>query len=504
MNSYWIDSTKNILNKFDTLEKDIETEVCIIGGGITGISTAYELSKNGIDVTVLDRSLISTHTTGRTTAKVTSQHDLFYKYLIDSFSEDIAKKYLYANESAILNIKNIINKEKIDCNFEIQDNYVFTQSTSDVQKIKEEVKAINSLGVKAEFVSTSPLPLDILGAIKLKNQAQFHPIKYVLGLCDSIIDNKGKIFSNTIVYDVKLKDNYYITYTKNNKIKSKYVVLASHYPIINVPGFYFLKMYQEKSYIIAVNIKEKLFDGMYINSELPTLSFRTFKDNNTELLLVGGSGHKVGKNENIENSYIFLEDSVKKMYPNSEVLYKWSTQDCISLDKVPYIGEFSNLMPNMYVATGFKKWGMTTSNIASNIIRDKILGKENPYEDAFTSTRFNPIKNHEETAAMLKQTSKSLILDKIKIPEGTTDDIPNDSGKVINLDGERIGVYKLNGKIYPIDPVCAHLGCELEFNNLEKTWDCPCHGSRFDYMGKVLNEPTIKGILDVDTEDIHF
>ena len=219
-------------------------------------------------------------------------------------------------------------------------------------------------------------PLTFCGAVRLKNQAQFHPRKYVLGLCDSILKNNGKIYTDTKVIDVEHKKDMYITYTEEHKITSKYVVLATHFPIINALGFYFLKMYQDKSYIIAINPKVTLdINGMYINSETPTLSFRTAKCGNEELLLIGGSGHKVGKNDNVENSYEFLEDTAKKLYPNSEVLYKWSTQDCVSLDKIPYIGKFSNTMPNMYLATGFKKWGITTSNVASNIITDMILRK---------------------------------------------------------------------------------------------------------------------------------
>lgn len=494
MSSYWIDSTKENSFNFENLNDDTECDICIIGGGITGISTAYELSMLGYKVIVVDRNNIATHTTGNTTAKITSQHDLFYKYLTDSFSKNIAKKYLFANEEAISNIQSMVLSENIDCDFEIIDNYLFTQDETSIQKIKDETTCINSLGITAEFVETTPLPLNILGAIKLNNQAQFHPRKYVLGLCNSIFKNNGKIYINTIVYDIKKHGDKYVTYTKNNKVTSKYVVIASHYPIINFPGFYFLKMYQEKSYIVAVDANTELFDGMYINTELPTLSFRTAKYNDKRILLIGGSGHKVGINNNVEDSYKFLEQTAKSMYPNSKILYRWSTQDCISLDKLPYIGEFSTLMPNVYVATGFKKWGMTTSNIASNIIKSKILGEENIYSEVFTSTRFKPFKNHKEMKNMIKQTTKSLVIDKLEFPKINVNDLNEDEGKIIEVNGKKFGAYKKEGKIYYINPICSHLGCELKFNNLEKTWDCPCHGSRFDYTGKSINEPSINDL----------
>lgn len=495
MNSYWLDSVKNNNFSFSNLDTDIDVDVCIIGGGITGISTAYMLSKAGLKVCILEKDKIAHHATGNTTAKITSQHGLFYDYLINTFSSDFAKGYLDANQEAISNMKNIIDNEKIDCDFEYQDNFVFTNDESEVSKIKHEVTAVNSLGFNAELVNDIPLPFPILSAIKFPNQAQFNPLKYVHGLCKSIMNNSGKIFENSKVYDVKRENDLYKTYTKDNVVTSKYVVLATHYPIINAPGFYFLKMYQEASYIIGVETNSELFNGMYINTKSPISSFRTANYNGKRLLLIGGSEHKVGTNEDLSNCYTNLENFAKSLYPDAKVLYKWQTQDCISLDKIPYIGEFSTIMPNMYVATGFKKWGMTTSNVASNIISDKILGKSNKYEEIFLSTRFNPIKNGTEFVDMLKQVSTSLILDKFKIPDETLNSIKPDEGKIIELENTKLGVYRdINGKFFVIKPVCSHLGCELSWNNLDKTWDCPCHGSRFTYTGKSMYDPSIKDL----------
>lgn len=432
---------------------------------------------------------------GNTTAKITCGHGLFYDYLINTFSSDFAKGYLQANLEAISNMKNIIDNEKIDCDFEYQDNFIFTDAEDEVSKIKKEVLAVNSLGFNAEFVDNAPLPIPIKAAIKFPNQAQFNPLKYVHGLCRVITSSSGKIFENSKVYDVKKEDNLYKTYTKDNVVSSKYVVLATHYPIINAPGFYFLKMYQEASYIIGVETSLPLFDGMYINTKSPISSFRTAIYNKKRLLLIGGSEHKVGTNEDLSNCYTNLENYAKTLFPDAKILYRWHTQDCISLDKIPYIGEFSTVMPNMYVATGFKKWGMTTSNVAANIICNKILGKSNKYEEIFLSTRFNPIKNGTEFVNMLKQVSTSLVIDKFKIPDETLNSVAKKEGKIIEFDGTKFGVYRdEDGKLYVIKPICTHLGCELSWNNLDKTWDCPCHGSRFSYMGKSLYDPSIKDL----------
>lgn len=395
---------------------------------------------------------------GNTTAKITSQHGLFYDYLINTFSYDFAKGYLDANQEAISNIKSIIDSEHINCDFEVQDNYVFTDLEEEVVKIKKEVSAVNSLGFGAEFVDSVSIPVPAIAAIKFPNQAQFNPLKYVYGLCKSITTNDGLIFEDSKVYDVKKSIDSYITYTKNNKVTSKYVVLASHYPIINVPGFYFLKMYQEASYIIGIETKSPLFDGMYINTKSPIFSFRTAIYNDKRIVLIGGSEHKVGTPDDLSNCYTNLENFAKSLYPDAKVLFRWETQDCISLDKIPYIGEFSNVMPNMYVATGFKKWGMTTSNVAANIICNKILGNENEYEDIFLSTRFKPIKNGTEFTNMLKQVSTSLVLDKFKIPRDTLNDIKKDEGKIIEIDNVKIGVYRdKEGKFFALRPICTHL-----------------------------------------------
>ena len=496
MDSFWIDTYPNILDSSKVLDKNIKTDVCIVGGGITGISIAYNLCRHGFKVAVLEKDKVAMKASGRTTAKITSQHDLFYKYLSDTFSKNFAKDYFFANQDAITNIKNIIDENKIDCDFEYQDSYVFTTSEDDIQKIKEETDVVKSFGYNAEFLDSIPLNIsNVLGAIKFPNQAQFNPRKYIQGLCNFILNNKGEVFENSKVYEIKRKGDFYVSFTEKNTVTSKYVVIASHYPIKNFPGYYFLKMYSQTSNVIAIETNSQLCEGMYISSNSPTISYRSVPYNNKRIALIGGFGHKTGAKIDLSKSYSFLENEAKKLYPDAKVLYRWNTEDCISLDKIPYIGDFSNLLPNIYVATGFKKWGMTTSNVASNIITDKILGKENKYEYVFRATRFNPIKNKTEFGNILKETTHSLILNKFDLPAATINDINNDEGKIVTINKTKIGVYKdKDGNVFKIKPVCSHLGCELSWNNLDKTWDCPCHGSRFDYKGNSIYSPSIKNL----------
>ena len=504
MSSYWIQSTKNLkLN--EKITNNYETDVCIIGAGLAGLSTGYYLAKEGINVIILDKDNIGQKVSGNTTAKITLQHNLIYDYLIKSFGTDFAMKYFKSNKEAISNIKKIIDDENIECDFEYQDNYVYTTNQDDITKIHNEIKAINSLSnilnsnekdIFADFVTSCNLPFKICGAIKVKDQAQFHPLKYMFGLSKAIKNKGGIIFTNSLVTDVKQKDGVYTTYTDKHFIKSKYVVIASHFPFKDFPGFYFSKMYQSTSYVLGIDTKSDLFDGMYISSDKPTFSYRTAKYKDKKILIMAGGDHKTGyAPDNNQTGYNILEQEAKKYYPNCEILYKWNTRDCITIDKVPYIGDFSNLMPNMFVATGFNKWGITSSNVAANIIRDKILGIKNEYSKIYEATRFSPIKNAHEMKNITSQVLKSFVTNRIKIPEENLPAIKNDNGGIIKVNGASIGIYKdINGKVFAVNPTCTHLGCLLTWNNLDKTWDCPCHGSRFDYTGKNLYDPAFKDL----------
>lgn len=503
MNSYWVDTTKNV-KKYDRISKDIETEVCIIGGGITGVSIAYKLQKQNLKVTLLEKGVIGMQTTGNSTAKITSQHGLFYKYLKISKGEEFAKMYYEANETAIRDMEQIIEKEKIECNLEKENSYVVATKEEEVQKIKDEVDTVKSFGGDVRYIDKEEIDkklptLKPLAGIEFENQAQFNPYKYVTELAKICNDLGAEIYENTKAVDVKNKDDYYFVETEDGYvIKAKYLVIATKYPIVNMPGFYFMKMYQSTSYGISMRVNEKLIDGMYITSTNPKISLRMAKDESGYVLIVVGSDHKTGEKIDLTNSYKSLENVAKKICPEGKIKNYWNTEDCITLDKIPYIGKFSTMWENAYVATGFNKWGITTSNIASSIITDMITKRKNRYEDIFTSTRVEPIKNRQELGEMLKETVNSLIVKKLVLPDTEKENLKVEEGKIIEIDGEKIGAYKdKEGKIYMVAPKCAHLGCELTWNNLEKTWDCPCHGSRYDYTGKMLYGPTVKDLYKI-------
>lgn len=458
--SIWQKNRENE-REFRSLEQNIEVDVCVIGGGITGISTAYYLAKEGKKVAVLEKDKICSKTSGGTTGKITSQHHLFYDYLIQSQNKEFAKKYWKANEQAIDNIEKIIQTEKIECDFERKSAFVFTKDCAKLHQIQTEVESVKSLGIKAKFTNEIEVLGKIEGAIEFENQAQFNPLKYSMGLAKSILENGGEIYENTKVVKYEKEGDTFIVFAqvdeKIRKIKAQDVVVATRYPIFNVPGFYFIKMYQELEYGIALKSDVRL-NGMYVSSEVPTISFRDYSEGQDNYILIVGNGHKTGENTS-NNGFGVLEDFAKTYFPESQIVYKWNAEDSVGLDKIPYIGEYSEVRENMYVATGFKKWGMTSSNVAANLITDKIMGRNNPYEEIFDSTRLEPIKNREEMKNLLKEVGQSMIMPHLK--------------------GEK-------GKKY-----CAHLGCEVSWNDVTKTWDCPCHGSRYEADGKLMEGPSV-------------
>ncbi len=522
--SYWTENFKEKHN-FKPLNKNIETDICIIGAGLTGLSCGYYLSKKGLNVTIIEKDEVCSKTSGSTTAKITSQHNLFYDYLAKNYGIEFAKDYLEANEEAIKNIKTIVDEEKIKCDLSKQSAYVYCSKKSDLPLFTQEINTINQiksilnttpyssnhlkesdnnlksggLSFDARFKKNLNIPIKNFGGIEFKNQAMFNPRKYCFGLVDCILKNNGTIFEKTSATNIKFENNLYKITANNKIITASYVILATHFPIKNFPGIYFIKMYQDISYVIAVKTKEKTFDGYYINESSPAISFRNVYEKAGEnTVLISGNGHKVGRTNKDIDCYKFLEDVAKKLFNEYEIISKWSTQDCISLDKLPYIGNFSKILPNIYVATGFKKWGMTLSNISANIITDKILGKENKYEYLFKPSRIGALKNSKAFGEQMKETIYSIGLNKLKLPDETVKDIKEGTGKIVMYNGKKVGAYKdKNGICYLVNPICTHLKCELQFNQTDKTWDCPCHGSRFTYKGQVINNPALFNLKNI-------
>lgn len=478
MKSVWSESCK--FRKRDALNKDIKTDVLVIGAGIAGVLTAYMLKQKGREVVLIDAAEIASGNTKNTTAKITSQHDLIYSKLIAEFGEEKARQYAKANELAIKKYKEIIEDKRIECDFEEKPAYVYSLNEIDV--LKEEVEAAKNLGIDAEFVDEANLPFKINGAVKFNNQAQFNPLKFLKGISNELI-----IYENTRALEIK--ENLVVT--SGGNITANNIVVATHYPIMNAPGYYFMKMHQERSYILALENTSEI-DGMYIDINKEGYSFRTYNN----LLLLGGISHRTGENEE-GGSYDKLRKVAKELYTKAKEKYYWSAQDCMTIDGIPYIGRYSSETPNIYVATGFNKWGMTSSMVSAMIISDMILEKENDFSEIFSPRRFDLSLSINNIANDLIETAKNFIAQKVYIPSSEIEHIKNGHGGIIEYNGEKVGVYKnKEGKEFFVSTKCTHLGCQLSWNADELTWDCPCHGSRFDYKGRLIGSPATKDLVE--------
>ena len=426
MNSIWQKSTDPIC--FNPLKENKSTDVLIVGGGITGILCAYMLNNVGVDCIVVEAERICGGTTKNTTAKITIGHGLLYDKLIKRFGKDKARLYLEAQLQAFEKYADMC--KKISCDYETKDSYVY--SMDDRKKAEREVKALNCLGIKAEFSDELSLPFKVAGAVRIIEQAQFHPLKFVYELAKEL-----PIYENTKVYEIMPGK----ATTQHGEITFKKMIIATHFPILNKHGSYFLKMYQHRSYVLALE-GVPLPDGLYVDESDTGLSFRT-QDN---LLLLGGGGHRTGKKG---GNWQELEMFAKKHYPNSRIEAKWATQDCITLDGVPYIGRYSKQTPDLFVATGFNKWGITSAMVSAMILSDLVRNKSNRYESVFSPSR-------------------SILHPQL----------------AVNLFESTVGL------LTPTVPRCPHLGCALKYNPIEHSWDCPCHGSRFTESGKLINNPS--------------
>lgn len=486
MNSIWLSTAS--LPPRPTLEGSVKADVAIIGAGMAGILTGWFLKQNGLNPVILEAGRTANGETGYTTAKITVQHGAIYHKLSKAFGGTSAKLYYQSQQEALDEYARIISSHSIACSFHRLPSYLYTCRSSDI--ISKEAAAAEKIGIKAELTTQTRLPFPAV-ALKYPDQAQFHPLYFLEAISDSLT-----IYENSGVLSLKENKDGTVLTVPRGTLTAQYVVFACHYPFINVPGYYFLKMHQERSYVLAIESKEDL-DGLYYGVDPGGYSFRPCGS----LLLFGGAGHRTGETlkknrkagasrSNAELSFQSLENAAKELYPGRRIACRWSAQDCITLDGLPYIGRFSKASPNWFVATGFAKWGMTNSMVSARLISDLIAGRKNPYETLYSPARFTPAASASAFAVQTGHSVKSLSKEIFSVPRGKIADIPNGTARIISCHGEKSGVYKdADGHCFAVSVRCPHLGCELSWNQDDLSWDCPCHGSRFDYTGKLLNTP---------------
>ena len=425
MESIW--TATSHLPHFPPLWGEARTDVLIIGGGMAGLLCAHQLQQAGVKCAVAEAKTIAGGITKNTTAKITSQHGLVYQNLVKRFGYEKAGLYLEANQRALSAYRSLC--QEIDCDFTEQDNFIYSQN--DRQKLEEELAVLDTLGFQAEFAENLPLPFPTVGAVKFSHQAQFHPLKFLSAIAEDLT-----IYENTPVRQLAKG----VAITANGRIYADTILVTTHFPFLNKHGSYFLKLYQQRSYALSLENAPQL-TGMYLDEQENGLSFRSHNG----ALILGGGGHRTGKQG---GNWRELEQFIQVHYPEATITHRWATQDCMSLDGIPYIGQYSARTPNLFVATGFNKWGMTTSMVAAQLLTDLITGKGSPYAEVFSPSRSMV---HVQLGINAMESTKNLL----------------------SFSTKR----------------CPHLGCALKWNPQERSWDCPCHGSRFEEDGTLIDNP---------------
>ncbi len=483
------------------LTEDISVDVAIVGGGITGITAAYLLKKEGLHVAILEAGNILNGTTGHTTAKVTAQHGLIYDELIAHFGEENAKLYYQSADSSLKFIKDLIQEKNIDCDFSEEDAYIYATTDEYANKIRKEAEAYKKLGINGELHDSIPFDIRIKNALSMKGQAQFHPLKYLKQLTLDFLEAGGLIFEETTATDIEEENDIPKIITRDGyKVSCKQVIIASHFPFFDKEGMYFARMYADHSYVIAVKTNKPYPGGMYVSVDDPVRSLRYTPVNGEHLVLIGGDNHQTGQGPDTLKHYQALEAFAEKTLGIKEYAYRWSTQDLITLDKLPYIGSITAQKPNILVATGYRKWGMTNGTTAATLLTDIILDRDNPYKDLFSPTRFKKADpSIKKFISINADVAGHLLKGKLQYLPTNPNDLSNDEGAPIMYNGERAGAYRdQDGKLHIVDTTCTHLGCECEWNHGDRTWDCPCHGSRYSYDGEVIEGPTNKPLRRIE------
>lgn len=452
------------------LSGDIQADAAVIGGGMAGILTAHFLAEAGLKTVVLEANTVGSGQTGRTTAKITSQHGLIYEPLLYRLGQERAWQYARANGAAVEQYKKMIREKKIDCDFGECAACLYAEE--DWESIAREYEAAQQLEIPCDYCESTELPFPVERVLCFFDQGHFHPLKFLKAVAEPLT-----VYEHTKVLETEKNR---IRTTKGTVTAEK-IIFCSHYPFLNIPGYYFLRMHQERSYVIALENAGK-FQNMYYGIDGEALSLRM----QGETLLLGGGSHRAGDNRE-GGKYQRLRDAAKRYWPEAWETASWSAQDCMTLDGIPYIGVFSRTSPNWYVATGFQKWGMSGSMAAAMILSDLIVKGENPWAEVFSPQRFHLTLSAATLWQDTVQAVKGLTLGAFasqpgKPQEASAPRSKNPQGKDLAGEGDPDAAHS------PA-PRCPHLGCRLSWNPDEETWDCPCHGSRFDRQGTLLEGP---------------
>ena len=478
----------------------VRADVAVVGAGIAGLTTALLLKRSGVRVALVEAGRVCAGVTAYTTGKVSSLHGLTYRKLRASFGEETARAYGEANEAAIGLVAGLVDELGIECGWRRGPAFTYTTDRQTLGKIEEEVEAAQAAGLPASFTTDTELPFEVLGAVRFEDQAQFHARHYGLALASAVDGDGCRVFERSRV--VAIDASAGVCRVENGgTVVADQIVLATHIPFLDRGGF-FAKVSPQRTYLLAVEVEEPAPEGMYLGEGSQTRTLRSAE--NGRYLVLGGAGHKAGQEPDTPSCYDEIERWARENYTVKNVAYRWSAHDYVPVDGLPYVGRLPFGAGRVWVATGFNKWGLTNGTAAAQIIADGIAGRDNPWAKTFDANRLDLAPSAKKFVEENLDVAKRFVGDRVKHLVGKAPEwLAPGEGAVVEADGERVGAYRdEDWQLHAVSLVCTHLGCHVTWNPAERSWDCPCHGSRFDVDGAVLHGPAVRPLehkaLDTD------
>jgi glycine/D-amino acid oxidase-like deaminating enzyme/nitrite reductase/ring-hydroxylating ferredoxin subunit len=495
--SLWVATSPRTLAGPDTTDGPVEGsyDVVVIGGGITGLTTARLLAREAASVAVLESDRLCSGVTAYTTAKVTALQRTVLSEIVDRHGAERAAMYAEANRDAVELVAELTADDDIACGLERAPACTYTETRPDL--VEAEHEACTTAGLATRLDALTELPFEVDAAVWLDDQVQLHPRQYCLGLAEAIERDGGAVFEGVRALDVDTSSEGCVVTTNQGVMRSGVVVMATLLPFVNA-GAFFARAHAHRSHALAVHSSGSRCRGMYISAEGPTRSVRSTPDG---WMVVAGESHKVGRDDDTRSRYDALETWTRSRFDVQAVGYRWSAQDYETVDGLPYVGEATPRNDKLRIATGFRKWGMSNGTAAARMLSDAILGRTSPWEKAFDATRLAPGASIRKLVSENLEVGKRFVADRIGgLHPRAADDLAPGEGDVVSLDGSTVGGYRDDdGQLHAVNPTCTHLGCRVTFNTAERSWDCPCHGSRFDVDGRVLQGPAVEDLAVPDT-----